>query len=406
MNIKRNIINLFASQGVSYIIPLLQFPYLTRVLGTENFGLYVFSYSIILFLLTITNYGFEICLPKEIAERSKEKSIANKYFTQSTIIRVILLIPSFFILLAIYYSTKKYVGQEYFLFLIALSVIFNAFSIFWFYQGKEIIYLYSRIVVSVRLISILFIFTFVRHSNDLDVALLILALSNMSILIISFYFAYKKYKLTLCPVNINDIFSLGKMSFEYFISRVGLSMYTAMGGLIIGVFSDSLTQVALYGAAQQLYSAGVYSVSALSIPLVPYMARTKNYTTFFNVTKLAIFITLCGACAGWFFGEDILQLIYGADFIEAKPILDIFMITIIFTVIGIHFGFPALIPLGKVRYANLSVIYAGLTQLIMIVFIIIIFDEPITAIIVTCTYLICDLISMSYRLIVFIKYWK
>jgi len=405
MTLRRNILNLFVSQSISYIIPLFQFPYLTRVLGVEVFGLYVFSYSIISFLMIITNYGFEIYLPKEMAERGGEKNLESEYFTQSTIIRACLLLPSFLILLFIHWLTDYYSGKEHLLVLITLSVLFNAFSLTWFFQGKEIIYYYSRITISIKLISMLLLFAFVNHADDIDRALFILAVSNFLVLITSLYLAHAKYKITFCKVRINNIFKLGKESFEYFISRLAVTVYTVMGGLIIGILSGSLIQVALYGVAYQLYNAGVYAMSALSTPLIPYMARTKNYVTFFKITALAIFFSICGACVGWFWGDHIIQFVYGKDLKEAKHVLDIFMLTIIFSITGIHFGFPALIPLGKTKSANLSVIYAGIGQLFMIFFIVSSNTLP-TAAIMACTYLVCDFIMVSYRLLTFLKYWN
>ncbi len=44
MSLKKNIINLFGTQVVSYLVPLLQYPYLSRVLNTELLGLYIFHY--------------------------------------------------------------------------------------------------------------------------------------------------------------------------------------------------------------------------------------------------------------------------------------------------------------------------------------------------------------------------
>src|SRR5690625_3185139 len=88
-SLKRNIINLLIAQGASFIVPLLQFPYLTRVLWVDEFGLFVFSYSIISFLMIITNFGFELYLPNLLAKPGSNLK-TNFIFTHTNIIRIFL----------------------------------------------------------------------------------------------------------------------------------------------------------------------------------------------------------------------------------------------------------------------------------------------------------------------------
>ncbi len=400
-SLKRNILNLFMSQGASFIIPLLQFPYLTRVLGIEEFGLFVFSYSVITFLMIVTNYGFELYLPNEMAHNREQKH-TNEYFTHSLIIRLGLFLVSLLCLVGVYFSTSYYHGREELIVIIACAVFFNSFTLLWLFQGKEVIYLYSRITVTLRLLSVGLIFLLVKSHNDLPIVLAILAATNASILLASYLVAKNKFFIQLIKIKFEDTVELAKKSFEYFVSRLGVSLYATVGGFIIGAFSGSLTQVAYYGAAHQLYTAGLQAVSAISTPLLPYMARTKNYHVLFKITAFSLLLTLIGSIFGISLGEYILTFVYGDDFAAAKPVLNIFMITIILSVLGQHLGYPALLPLGKGRQANLSVMYAGLAQALMILCLII-FNVPITAVVMAITYFFCDLVMSSYRSYVFIR---
>ena len=45
--ILENILSLFSLQGLNYILPLVTFPYLTRVLGPEKYGLVAFALAFI-----------------------------------------------------------------------------------------------------------------------------------------------------------------------------------------------------------------------------------------------------------------------------------------------------------------------------------------------------------------------
>nr|AXY99666.1 wzx [Proteus mirabilis] len=47
----------------------MQYPYLTRVIGAEFLGLYIFSLSIINIANIITSFGFDISISKNIAKK-------------------------------------------------------------------------------------------------------------------------------------------------------------------------------------------------------------------------------------------------------------------------------------------------------------------------------------------------
>lgn len=398
-SLKGNVLNLFISNGASFLVPLLQIPYLTRTLGAEEFGLYIFSYSIITFMMIITDYGFELYAPGKIIKNEIDVDVI---FTHVLIIKSALFIISAAFILMIFISTKYYIGRLDILTWLVLAVFFNSFSMLWLFQANEVIYVYSRITVVTKLIAVGLIYLFVKSSNDLNIVFAIICITNAATLIISFAFCKNRFQLKFVRIKLHETLTLAKEAFEYFASRLGVSIYSALGGFVIGAFSGSLIQVAYYGAAHQLYSAGLQTLSAISTPLLPYMVRTKNFRVLYKIVALSLFLTAMGASIGFLWGDFILSAIYGEDFSAAKPVLNVFMVTVFFSVLGQQIGYPALVPLGKGRQANLSVIYAGIAQAIMIG-VIVMLKLNITAVMIAVTYLVCDIIMSSYRGIILYK---
>ncbi|HBN5548535.1 oligosaccharide flippase family protein [Proteus mirabilis] len=399
MSLKKNIINLFGTQVVSYLVPLLQYPYLSRVLNTELLGLYIFSLSIIMIVTLIANFGFDISLPKKIAEGFSSKKNLGELITSVTIIKTFLLFISLllFFIFNLYFHYYKYKV----LFLMAIVCLANGYNFVWLYLGIEKLYIYSRINIITKLFSIAAIFLFIKKDSDFNLLFIIMACQSSLALIIS-YIYIKKLQINFIKIKPNKLILIAKESFEYFISRIGVSLYSTCGSFFIGILSGSMHQVAIYGVAEQLYKAGVLVVSSISTPLTPYMVRTKNFNMFFKVTMLSMLITAMGACVGIFFGDKIIDMIYGENLLSAYPVLIIFMFTILISVLGIHFGYPALLPLNQARKANYSVIYAGILQ-ILLIFSIYMLHITATAKIIAITYLLCDLFMLIYRLNIFIK---
>lgn len=392
-SLRKNIVNLFLSNTASFLVPLLQIPYLTRILGAEEFGLFIFSYSTIAFFMILTDYGLDLYAPVAI---SQKKLTLDELFTNTLFIKTLIFLFCICVLAIIYLFTNYYKTNHKALTWMIAAIFFNTYSILWCFQSMEIIYLYSRITVAVKLIAVAFVFILVKTSEDADIALAIIAISNAVIIALSFYILNNKYSIQLSHLDATKIKQIIHESFEYVASRLGVSVYATLGGVIIGVSSGNLKQVAYYSAAHQLYSAGLQTISAINTPLLPYMIRTKNYANLLKIIIGSLLLTATGSIIGIFFGKDILILVFGQEFSAAKATLNIFMITILFSVLGQQIGYPALSPLGKARAANLSVIYAGITQLVLIGALFIVAVE-ITSVAIASTYLICDMVMCLYR---------
>ena len=60
------------------VLPLISYPYLIRVVGSENFGLVVYTLSIIAFFRIFVKFGFEMSAVKNVAQNSQDKDKERK----------------------------------------------------------------------------------------------------------------------------------------------------------------------------------------------------------------------------------------------------------------------------------------------------------------------------------------
>ncbi|EPI5313126.1 TPA: oligosaccharide flippase family protein [Proteus mirabilis] len=401
MSLKKNIISLFSSQVIGYVVPLVQLPYLTRTLGAEYLGLYLFSLSMVTLASIITNYGFDISVTKKVAEGENTLKHLKQLLSRVHIIQsVLFIISTFIIIISIFYS-QHFSNKNNLIILIIVAILGNTYKANWLFQSLEKIYIFSRITIIVKIFSLILIFIFIKNAQDITLLFLIIALQNILSTIISYFIIFSYLNITYTRITLCSVWRLFIESSEYFFSRLGVSLYSTLGGFFLGMFS-SMHQVAIYSVAEQLYKAGVYAISSISTPLIPYMARTKNFNVFFKVTLLSLILTICGATIGVIFGNDIILILFGEKLLDANSILQIFMITIVISIIGIHFGYPALIPLGRQKIANYSVIYGGLLQLTYIG-ILLITGTSINAFNIALGYLFCDLLMTIIRCCCFIK---
>src|ERR1700712_4354368 len=69
-----NAISLYAVQGCTYLLPLLTFPYLGRVLKPEGWGAVLFAQAIGTFIAVLVEYGFDFSGTRETARYADDKN--------------------------------------------------------------------------------------------------------------------------------------------------------------------------------------------------------------------------------------------------------------------------------------------------------------------------------------------
>ena len=90
-----NFLSLFSLQFLGYLIPLVTFPYLVRILGIENYGIYVFFQYLFLFLDNIIAYGFRVSATDQISKNINNYNKISLIFHSVLIVKFLI----FFILL-------------------------------------------------------------------------------------------------------------------------------------------------------------------------------------------------------------------------------------------------------------------------------------------------------------------
>lgn len=103
-----NILSLFSLQGFNYILPLITFPYLTRVLGPDKYGLITFAMAFISYFQLVTNYGFNLSASREIALNRDNDVKVSKIFSSVMTTKTLLTVLGFLTMSIIVFSFDKF----------------------------------------------------------------------------------------------------------------------------------------------------------------------------------------------------------------------------------------------------------------------------------------------------------
>jgi len=317
-----NFLSLFSLKVVRFILPLMTFPYLIRVLGADKFGLIVFVQTFILYFSIFIEYGFELSATKEISVNRDDYKKVSEILSSIIFAKIFLLIISFIIFMSIIFSFEKFT-VDINLYLIAfVSLIGQMLTPTYLFQGMEKMSLLSYISIGSGILYTASIFLFIEQVNDYYLVLVIASFVSIFTGLILLLVGLMKFNVQLKFVSFSSIWQRLKDGWEIFIGIIGFSFSSANVILFLGFFTNN-TIVGYYAGVDKLVKALAQLLGPLAQAIYPHLSKmyeedkNKAYnfsvkTTFYAssfIFILSIFI--------YVFSESVIYYILGEKFMNS-----------------------------------------------------------------------------------------
>lgn len=173
--LKKNVFALTLLQVGNYLVPIAILPYLTRVLGVNGFGRIGFAAAFTMYFVLIVEWGFNLSSTRDVSVLRADKVARSAVFWETVAARLLLLLGSSMVLLALIGWVSKLGEQSMLLWWGMLQVLAVVFSTSFYYQGIERMGRMALINLGIRLLSIPLIFYVVSGPEDVIVAFAIQA---------------------------------------------------------------------------------------------------------------------------------------------------------------------------------------------------------------------------------------
>lgn len=349
-----NILSLFSLQGLTYLLPLITFPYLTRVLGPEKYGLIAFATAFIAYFQILTDYGFNLSATREISIHRNDKDQLSKIFSSVISAKFLLMIASFCLMSLVIFSFDKF-RTDWTLYYFTFGLVIGNFLLSsWFFQGMEKLRYISLLNIGTSIIFTVSIFIFIRGSADFIYVPLINSIGAIIIGIIAMKIILRDFEIKFIMPSKKDIKTQLENGWHIFISTVSISFYTTSNVFILGIFASNAI-VGYYSAAERIIYMAIGLLGPISQSLYPYISsiavKSKEETISF-IKKITVFIgsfTFIISLVIFFTGGLILNILAGNQFEHSIIILRI--LSFLPFIIGLSnvFGVLFLFALG---YSN------------------------------------------------------
>jgi PST family polysaccharide transporter len=348
----QNFFALVLLQGANYVLPLLTFPFLIRMLGDDRWGLVAFGYTAMHFFVMLTDFGFNLSATKHISVHKNEPEVVNRYLNSVFVCRFVLAVLSFLLLFLLTCSVDKFREESSFFLLYFGIVVGNVLFPMWYFQGMERMKYITVFNIAAKSVSCLLFFIFIRQPEDYTLVPVFYSFGFVVAGLISIYIVYFREKQKWFIPSFGEIRFAFRESFTYFLSRISLSMYTYVNTFVIGLACGN-TAVGYYSAAEKLYQAYNNLLFPLTGVLFPHMAITRNVSFFKRILKCIVPSNLALLAVTMAVSFWVIQIVCGDPVrVETLSVFRLLLCACVFTIPSVLMGYPFLAAMGHARYTN------------------------------------------------------
>lgn len=331
-SIGKNFLYNVTYQLLLLLLPLVTTPYISRVLGASNVGVYTYTYTIanyfMLFaMLGVKNYGNRsIAAVRDDPERLQTTfwEIFGLQFICSAVVGGV------YLCFALLFEAEN---RTIFL-LQGLYVLSGALDISWLFMGLEKFKITVSRNIVIKLLSLAAIFSLVHSADDLWIYTLIMALS--SLLSQGYLWFYLPRYVKRFRPSFSRMVGHLRAELVLFVPVIAVSLYKMMDKIMLKQMS-SYEQVGFYEGSDRILGIPLGVITALGTVMLPRMSNLaakaniqKSMQYIRNSLSFAMFLGV-----GMMFGisaiaDDFVPLFLGAEYIPTVSLLQVMSPTVLF----------------------------------------------------------------------------
>ena len=399
--------------GSNVIIPLITFPYITRKLGPDSYGLISFVNSFVQYFIVLSTLGIPIYGIREIAKVRDNYLERSKVFSEILTINIFLLgIVTIFYLSIIFFIPVFRVNITYYLLGLSLLLTFP-FGVYWFFSGMGNFKFITIRTVILQVLQVILIYSFVKSKQDSIIYFSIFIIISVLNSIINYYYASSYITFKFCR-NIQFLRKHMQPLIYLFLFSFAASMYEILDSVLLGLISHN-ESVGLYTVANRIVKLPITFINILATVLIPQIAYTVGQNDVKEMSRLVnnsiifvITLAIPMSFGVYILAPEIISVFNGNAFQQSVLTLRIMVPLIIILGISTIFGLQILNPLSKDKLLTKAVVIGMFFNLIFSFLCMSIWKYNGAALLAVLTELLTAIIAYIYarRFLPFSLNWK
>lgn len=313
--ISKNYLYNLIYQVVVLILPLLITPYVARVLGAHQLGIYDYVNSIVTLIYTLGLLGIGHYGNRECAYTRDDKEELSETFWSILAIQIIL---GFFSLLFLYIFSNINSNYQVYFRLFSIWLFGSILDCTWFYRGlEEMQYVVLKNIIA-KLLFTIATFLFVKSETDLTLYVLIYGLS----VLVANVSAYSQLRMFISrpKINIHRFTEIILGSLKLFLPSIIMQIMLSADKIVLGSLSSGISNVSYYSNAEKIIQIPLSLIVVLNSVMMPrianefrnrrlenmkkYLTTAAEFSLFLAVPLSIGLYAIADTFVPWFLGES------------------------------------------------------------------------------------------------------
>jgi len=352
-SIKKNAVYNILLAVSQVLLPLVTFPYISRILLPQGVGTYTFVDSYTQYFVLIAALGIPIYGMREIAKAKKSLAGRSQVFTELLSIHLLVSVLVSVLYIVSFLTLSPLKGHSQLFWIGSSLLLSNVFVMEWFFQGMEQFPFITLRTLCIRVLTVVAVFVFVKSAAD---TFLYYAINCASVFInatINCLYARKLVKISFHRLSLKRhltpllyIFSTGLVT----------HVYTLLDSVVLGFLTDTV-QVGFYTTAVKLSKILIMILVAFTTVLIPPLSlayKEGRYTDAKTLLRRSfdyvVFMSVPLSVGIYVIARPLILLFSGADFLPAALSLKILSPTVFIIGLSYVFGQQVINATGNERY--------------------------------------------------------
>jgi len=367
-----NAASVMAVQAGSYILPLINVPYLLRVIGPEHYGLIAFSQAVMMYFVTLNDYGFNLSATRELAVHRDDPTLRSELYSAVMTIKCSFCLVSFLILCGLVHFVPRFHSNG--------AVFFASFGIVvgtmmfpqWFFQGIEKMYWISMVNLTANLIFTFGIYFLVRNSSDFLIAAIVQAAGKVLAGILGLIILFRTEHVKLSRPTLAQLRYRLADGWHLFMSSAASTLYTSSNAVVLG-FVSGMTQVGYFSAAYKIFAAGQGLVSPMCQAVYPHVCslahRSRELAVDYLRKTMVVIggITFFGGLLVLFLAKIIVLIAMGSKYMASVPVLELMAMTPFACAINNIYGTQGMLNFGMKPQFSRIIVFSAFANILVLV---------------------------------------
>ena len=376
----------YVSIGLNNIIGLLYLPFMLRMMGQSEYGLYSLVSSVVAYL-TVLDLGFANAIIRYTAKFRAEGKINEQYemFGMFLLLYSLIGIVAFLIGLVLYNNVGAIFGGSMTLEelskarIMMLLLVFNlAFAFPMSIWGAIITayerFIFQKVVNIIRIIlnPLVMIFMLLIGYRAICMVVIITLFNVLTLLLNAYYCKYKLgVQIRFSSFKWGFLKEVTVYSFWIFLNAIMDRIYWSTGQFVLGIYRGTVA-VAIYAVAiqlQSIYMSFSTAISGVFLPKVTAMvvkkSSAKEVSDLFIKTGRIQYIVMAFVLTGFIvFGRQFIILWAGLDYESAYLITLLFFFPLTIPLIQ-NLGIIILQARNQMKFRSLLYVFIALISLLL-----------------------------------------